>query len=301
MNGPAEKKSFKPAAHVDTVVQEYMDNLLGDLFPEISEPETIQSPVEELELQTSAIDEPVIKEPAVRHAVTVPAEVKNLEIQTPAIVEPLAETIVKKVAKVKTVVIPPVIPIPVNSATKKTDASTVKSAINEAQNKTQLALADSKEAEPLRYPDAPVWAQESIDVLLFDVCGLKLAVSMESLGSIIKVENECNHLIGRPDWFIGSYQQGDQSLYVVDTAKYIMPEKGFDLTEQGFPYLIQLQRSKWALACKSVQTTVRIEPNQVKWRSQQGKRKWLAGTVIEHMCALIHVDSLVELLESEAS
>jgi len=46
---------------------------------------------------------------------------------------------------------------------------------------------------------------------------------------------------------------------------------------------------------------VRLEPDQVKWRSQQGKRKWLAGTVIEHMCALVHVDTLVEILESEAS
>jgi len=44
---------------------------------------------------------------------------------------------------------------------------------------------------------------------------------------------------------------------------------------------------------------VRISPDQVKWRSTQGKRPWLAGTVIEHMCALIHVDSLVALLESE--
>lgn len=78
-----------------------------------------------------------------------------------------------------------------------------------------------------------------------------------------------------------------------------MPEKGFDLGEEGYDYIIQLQRTQWTLACKNVQTTVRIQPDQVKWRSAQGKRKWLAGTVVDHMCALLHVDSLVDLLEGE--
>ena len=157
-----------------------------------------------------------------------------------------------------------------------------------------------KPAEKL-FPNAPDWAQQAFDVLLFDVCGLKLAVPMDTLGKIIKCEKELNALIGRPSWFMGAFVESDENLYVVDTAKYIMPEKGFDLAESGFRYLIQLQRSKWTLACQNVHTTVRLEPDQVKWRSQQGKRKWLAGTVIEHMCALVHVDTLVEILESEAS
>ncbi|MFT6155057.1 MAG: purine-binding chemotaxis protein CheW [Bermanella sp.] len=150
-----------------------------------------------------------------------------------------------------------------------------------------------------RFPKAPGWAQEAFDILLFDVCGLKLAVPMESLGKIIKVERETNQLIGRPDWFIGAYNESDEHLYVVDTAKYIMPEKGYDLEAEGFAYLIQLQRSKWTLACKQVYTTVRIEPDQVKWRSSNGKRQWLSGTVIEHMCALIHVDKLIEILNAD--
>jgi purine-binding chemotaxis protein CheW len=89
-------------------------------------------------------------------------------------------------------------------------------------------------------------------------------------------------------------------LYVVDTAKYIMPEKGYDLERDGFAYLIQLQHSKWTLACKQVHTTVRVEPDHVKWRSSEGKRQWLSGTIIEHMCALIHVDKLVDILNANA-
>ena len=107
-------------------------------------------------------------------------------------------------------------------------------------------------------------------------------------------------MIGRPKWFIGAYIENEQHLYVVDTAQYIMPEKGFNLAEDGFDYVIQLQRSKWSLACKKVHKTVKLQPDQVKWRSQQGKRQWLSGTVVDHMCALIHVDSLIDLLEAEA-
>ena len=102
--------------------------------------------------------------------------------------------------------------------------------------------------QELKYPNAPDWAQEDFDVLLFDVCGLKLAVPMETLGRIIKVDHETNHLIGRPKWFMGAYNENEQNLYVVDTAQYIMPEKGFDLSRDGYEYIIQLQRSQWTLA-----------------------------------------------------
>jgi purine-binding chemotaxis protein CheW len=38
----------------------------------------------------------------------------------------------------------------------------------------------------------------------------------------------------------------------------------------------------------------------VKWRTQRNQRPWLAGTVIEHMCALVDVTALAELIASGA-
>ena len=257
--------TYKPVK-VDRVVQDYMDSLLADLFPAV---------------ETEQPGERAIAEPQVA------AESKA----APAL-KPLAELKPSPEAKA-----PPELMIPAEF--KAPPEHKAPPAVEPAISAVTDDVPSLAQGGELTYPHAPSWAQQEFDVLLFDVCGLKLAVNMEALGRIIKVEHELNQLIGRPSWFMGAYTEAEQSLYVVDTAKFIMPEKGFDLSEVGFDFIIQLQRSHWSLACKEVYSTVRIQPDQVKWRSTQGKRPWLAGTVIEHMCALIHVDSLVSLLERE--
>lgn len=312
---------------VDVVVQEYMDNLLSDLFPSLDEDasekiEVIQAEKTETSLKPVEALKEVIADPSVVQpppaVVTEEAPVKTYAKVIPHV--PLNDDILKPVAvsaepEVKTETVPKsVLPLKealIETPQEKTTPSKVTAkedekpelppeVKNQVKADTQSTVQTETVAVEKRFPNAPDWAQEAFDVLLFDVCGLKLAVPMESLGRIIKVEHETNQLIGRPGWFIGAYNEADEHLYVVDTAKYIMPEKGYDLEQDGFDYLIQMQRSKWTLACQNVHTTVRLEPDQVKWRSSEGKRQWLSGTVIEHMCALVHVDKLVELLEADS-
>ncbi len=292
MSGPVSQKPVK----VDVVVQDYMDSLLADLFPDIQDeieppqPVAIVDLLDATEVEITAQnaqaalkeqDEPTAPcTPTPAPSSTLSDAPQPLE-QPQAITELASAPIEPVIAQVAEITLP----------------IEVRTEAPEVINPETTVATES--IEERAYPNAPVWAQQAFDVLLFDVCGLKLAVCMESLGRIIKVEQELNQLIGRPAWFMGAYSENEQSLYVVDTAKFIMPEKGYDLAEQGFEFIIQLQRSNWSLACKEVYSTVRLLPDQVKWRSSEGKRPWLAGTVIEHMCALIHVDSLVELLESE--
>ncbi|MEH6348345.1 MAG: chemotaxis protein CheW [Bermanella sp.] len=292
---------------VKTVVKEYLDTLLADIFPDI-EGDIEEDIAEELE---AYIQEGIVPEPVA---------LEKPELTTPKVKPKAAlEEIQSASSQVKDLIQTPVDIVKNEPKTEATDSSTMEeevkvepvaipvlqddpSADSNVDTNIQSAFEINQEPEvELAYPDAPPWAQTSFDILLFDVCGLKLAVSMETLGRIIKVEHDTSQIIGKPPWFIGAYHESDQHLYVVDTAKFIMPEKGFDLARDGFGYLIQLQRSDWTLACKEVYKTVRISPEQVKWRSQKGKRQWLAGTVIEHMCALVHVDTLIELLKEQAS
>ncbi|MFY0642242.1 MAG: chemotaxis protein CheW [Bermanella sp.] len=297
MNNPSTPKpTITKSTHVATVVQEYMDNLLVDLFPDVAQ--DIEALQQEPELETLAPQERVVSELTVADDVEVDTETVQeapLKVEAKTQVEvapslPVSEPVNPKVEH-KPLDVQPQLSV------KETPA-----VVPEVETSIDSQIIDKLAVKPeaLRYPQAPQWAQEAFDVLLFDVCGLKLAVPMEALGKIIKVEHETNQLIGRPKWFIGAYIENEQHLYVVDTAQYIMPEKGFNLADDGFDYVIQLQRSKWSLACKKVHSTVKLQPDQVKWRSQQGKRQWLSGTVVDHMCALIHVDSLIDLLEAEA-
>ncbi|CSC90957.1 purine-binding chemotaxis protein CheW [Vibrio cholerae] len=41
-----------------------------------------------------------------------------------------------------------------------------------------------------------------------------------------------------------------------------------------------------------------LSTEKVRWREQVGKRPWLAGMVKEKMCALIHVQALIAMLNA---
>ncbi|PWU30234.1 chemotaxis protein CheW [Pseudomonas sp. RW407] len=147
----------------------------------------------------------------------------------------------------------------------------------------------------------PVWAAEPFECLLFDVAGLTLAVPLVCLGSIYPLAGkELTPLFGQPDWFLGILPSQSGNLKVLDTARWVMPERYRDDYREGLQYVISVQGYEWGLAVHQVSRSVRLDPSEVKWRSQRQQRPWLAGTVIEQMCALLDVSALAGLIDSGA-
>ncbi|WP_313741476.1 chemotaxis protein CheW [Pseudomonas sp.] len=147
----------------------------------------------------------------------------------------------------------------------------------------------------------PAWAAEPFECLLFDVAGLTLAVPLVCLGSIYPLAGqELTPLFGQPDWFLGILTCQAGNLKVLDTARWVMPDRYRDDFRQGLQYVISVQGYEWGLAVHQVSRSLRLDPDEIKWRSQRGQRPWLAGTVIEHMCALLDVAELAELIASGA-
>jgi purine-binding chemotaxis protein CheW len=145
----------------------------------------------------------------------------------------------------------------------------------------------------------PDWAQASFECLLFDVAGLTLAVPLVCLGSIYSLAGqELTALFAQPPWFLGLLPSASGNLKVLDTARWVMPERYREDFRQGLQYVISVQGYDWALAVHQVNRSIRLHPDEIKWRSERTQRPWLAGTVIEHMCALLDVAALVELLTS---
>lgn len=164
--------------------------------------------------------------------------------------------------------------------------------------------APAKAAEPpkLSYEDRPSWAAEPFECLLFDVAGLTLAVPLVCLGSIYPLANaELTPLFGQPDWFLGILPSQAGNLKVLDTARWVMPERYRDDFRDGLQYVISVEGYEWGLAVHQVSRSIRLLPDEIKWRSQRSQRPWLAGTVIEHMCALLDVSALAELIASGAT
>ncbi len=147
----------------------------------------------------------------------------------------------------------------------------------------------------------PAWGEEPFECLLFDVAGLTLAVPLVSLGSIYPLAGqELTPLFGQPDWFLGILPCQAGNLKVLDTARWVMPERYRDDFREGLQYVISVQGYEWGLAVHQVSRSIRLDPAEIKWRTQRSQRPWLAGTVIEHMCALLDVAALAELIASGA-
>ena len=140
---------------------------------------------------------------------------------------------------------------------------------------------------------------DEFQVLFFKVAGLTLAVPLVSLGGIVKLER-LNHIMGRPSWYKGVQTHRGSQLNVVDTCAWVMPEKYDDALAESvnYQYVVLLEDSNWGLTCESLVNSVKINKSDVNWRSKTGKRPWLAGVVKEQMCGILHVHSLIDLLNS---
>ncbi|MDG9924822.1 MULTISPECIES: CheW domain-containing protein [unclassified Pseudomonas] len=181
--------------------------------------------------------------------------------------------------------VPPIIEVPVAPAEPEV----------EARVEQAPAAAPSLEGRPS-------WAEEPFECLLFDVAGLTLAVPLVCLGTIHPLAGtELTPLFGQPDWFLGLLPGQDGNLKVLDTARWVMPERYREDFRDGLQYVISVQGYEWGLAVHQVSRSIRLDPSEIKWRSQRSQRPWLAGTVIEHMCALLDVSALAELIASGAT
>ncbi|MFL9812361.1 chemotaxis protein CheW [Stutzerimonas sp. VN223-3] len=148
----------------------------------------------------------------------------------------------------------------------------------------------------------PQWGEEPFECLLFDVAGLTLAVPLVSLGSIYPLAGQdLTPLFGQPDWFLGILPSQAGNLKVLDTARWVMADRYREDFREGLQYVISVQGYEWGLAVHQVSRSIRLDPREVKWRSQRIQRPWLAGTVIDHMCALVDVAALAELIASGAT
>jgi purine-binding chemotaxis protein CheW len=150
---------------------------------------------------------------------------------------------------------------------------------------------------------APISLQDSLDerfqALFFEVGGLTLAVPLIELGGIHEI-TKIAPIIGEPEWFMGVMLKNDDSFNVIDSARWVMPEKYDDEMAKNLDYrfLINLGKTPWGLTCEKLINTVELNKSEVKWRNNSNKRPWLAGMVKDRMCALINVAELVVMLKA---
>ena len=274
-------RPVKITSRPQLALQSYLDSLLMDATEELS-PEIEAIPeVVEVEAALDEFQAAVLEEQA-RDAQK-PAE------KPTAVAAPVAAPVVK--APVALIEAPAPVLAPVSTIAPLLQAL--------VPPIVEVHLPPSNTPPPVETDGRPAWAAEPFECLLFDVAGLTLAVPLVCLGSIYSLAgHELTPLFGQPEWFLGILPSQAGNLKVLDTARWVMPDRYRDDFKQGLQYVISVQGYEWGLAVHQVSRSLLLHPNEIKWRSHRGQRPWLAGTVIEHMCALLDVSELAELIAS---
>jgi len=151
-----------------------------------------------------------------------------------------------------------------------------------------------------KHDGAPVWENIAVEnefqALFFELSGLTFAVPLADLGGIHRLDDSINVLFGKPAWFSGVMSNNQTLFNIVDTAQWI--GTGESAQTLNYTHYILLGTTKWGISCEKLIGTEVLSRAQIKWRETPGKHPWLAGTVKQKMCALIHAKELVKLLNN---
>jgi purine-binding chemotaxis protein CheW len=198
--------------------------------------------------------------------------------------------------RVEAVVAPVIVPAPVvapPSITPVAPAPVV-------EMRTQPVVATAPD-EP-----RPDWASEPFPCLLLKVHGLSLALPLVKLNRILPWA-EPTLIPGYAAWLLGVLHLDglNRNLKVVDTAALVMPERvgqipSIPSSGAIYQHVVMIGDGEWGLTCEDVSNVITIDPAKVRWRTSRSKRPWLAGTVVEHLCALLDAERLAEMLSAGA-
>lgn len=154
--------------------------------------------------------------------------------------------------------------------------------------------------QPSPWEGIPEWGEEPFQALLFRLSGLTMAIPLIELDGILEWPDVLTPLPNRSPWYLGLLDNRGKKVPVIELAQLVIPEKIRSKNASGVQQsrVILVGDGRWGVACDSVSEVITLNPDEVRWRSSRTRRKWLAGTVINHMCALLDAQGLVHLLST---
>lgn len=176
-------------------------------------------------------------------------------------------------------------------------ATPVQTARSEADVSAQNSV-EAVSAPPRDEAGPPAWAQPDFQALIFHVGGLKLAVPLVKLHSVVPWEDQITPMPNQPAWCHGLFHYRGHNVRVVDTATLVLPpEKRAEMAHAPPEQILVVGDGRWAMSCTRLGDVVRLRPEQVKWRTARGRRPWLAGTVREKLCAVMDTGAFADMLD----
>ncbi|MGB5326306.1 MAG: hypothetical protein WBN40_12895 [Pseudomonadales bacterium] len=195
-------------------------------------------------------------------------------------------------------------PVPPRSAHKQAAESAQRGAafvrhLEVAQARTADRLADHRRQRPAALAKAPAWVQsEQLRCLVFKVANLHLALPTQYLAGVTPFvpEQLCEPgAVELEQWqraFADICMGSVDGDLLLDTARLVMPERYQPAMRDEYRQMVRISDMCWRFAVDGIGSEMVFNAGDVRWRSQHTRREWLAGTVIDQMCAIVDVDAL---------
>lgn len=175
--------------------------------------------------------------------------------------------------------------------------------VDQAQSVVTEVAVDEPQPQAQQSP-VPEWAEQRFQCLLFKVSGLSLAVPLVKLNSVIAWDENITETPNRTDWYLGLIQHLQKQVKVIDTALLVLPENRRDALDLAsadrLGHILLVDDYKWGLACDSIGDVVWLTKDEVKWRQNKQTRPWLAGTSLQHLCAIMDTEVFANMLNNQA-
>ena len=134
-----------------------------------------------------------------------------------------------------------------------------------------------------------------IQCMLVKMHGLNLAIPSDFIDAVHSMPNVTLQLDSEHDWCIGTFSSHQRTAFLVDTARWLIPER-YDPALADYHELIILQGRIWALACDELVRSVALPLDKINWAPADSSRPWFWGTYMEERCVLLNVGKLMTQL-----
>lgn len=134
----------------------------------------------------------------------------------------------------------------------------------------------------------PTWAQNDFRVLLVGVGAYRFALPLVLMRSIALLPARWTRVPGQPDWHLGVWRYRDTPVVLADLGGLI----GVAARCVAPRYVLMIGDGRAGLPCDTVEDTALVGRDAARWRRSTRTPAWLAGMLVEQMCALLDVDAL---------
>ena len=138
----------------------------------------------------------------------------------------------------------------------------------------------------------------SINCLLVEMYGLKLAIPFEDIEGLIKLSNVSLSLDNDRNWILGNFTSATMRTHVVDTAQILFGDN-YDPLKSNYNEMLVLKGKHWSIVFDKILKAQNILLSDVTENASPQFRPWLTGTYLPEKCALVNVPAMVKMFDDE--